>query len=116
MAEGDLEYVVQVRQKFDVVVGYEPGTGTDPEKALTALQFAWVDITTVTVPPRTKRRTVLEKALASVPLDTVGVEVGEEVQVRVLPPDACACTPVTLKPRDPELVIGETTTTTEEVA
>jgi hypothetical protein len=61
----------------------------------------WRDAETVDVPPRTKRRTVIERALVgSVP------PLGESWEVRVLDVDSAHVTRVGSKARDPELVIG----------
>lgn len=106
-ATGEVVYVVQVRQEFDVIQGYAtPVTAGAEEKPLTAKQFAWVDVATVSVPPRTHRKTVLKKALAETSQAIVGLEVGQEMSARLLGPDAAEETSLLLRPRDPELVIG----------
>jgi hypothetical protein len=65
----EVEYVVQVKQ--------EEGAGPDDR------HDAWVDVATVTVPARTKRRTVVEKGLAD-----AGVEKTPELEARLLDPAA----------------------------
>jgi hypothetical protein len=63
----------------------------------------WSDVATVEVPRRTKRRTVVERALAESPsafeLD------GEPVDVRVLSPEDARPFRVSTVARDPELRI-----------
>src|SRR4051812_26405617 len=61
----------------------------------------WHDVATVEVPPRSKRRTIIERALnaAETPIEL-------PVTLRILDADAAREFPVGLKPRDPELVIG----------
>ncbi len=65
---------------------------------------AWVDVATVTVPARTLRKTVLEKALKDAGITP---EVGQQMRVRVL--DAQSASPFTVGAEQPApvLVIGE---------
>lgn len=59
----------------------------------------WEDIATVTVPARSKRRTIVEAARQKVAIELPAT-------LRILDADAAREFPVGLKPRDPELVIG----------
>ncbi len=65
---------------------------------------AWVDVATVTVPARTLRKTVVEKALSEAGITP---EVGGQMHVRVL--DAQSASPFTVGAEQPApvLVIGE---------
>jgi hypothetical protein len=92
MAEGNgptSEYVVQVEKTIN------EGSG----------QRAWIDIATVAVPPRTKRRTILERAFAENPAWRPDPQ-DDELRVRVLDAESAAATPVGAREQDPLLVIG----------
>jgi hypothetical protein len=69
----EVEYVVQVRHEVQVA---------DDDGNLEPLT-TWVDVATVTVPARTKRRTVVEKGLAD-----AGIEKTSELEARLLDPAA----------------------------
>lgn len=60
-----VDYVVQVQQ--------EEGAGPDDR------HMAWVDVATVSVPPKTKRKTALRQGLAE-----AGIELTPELEARVL--------------------------------
>lgn len=62
----------------------------------------WEDIATVTVPPRTKRRTIIERALLA-----ANAELRLPVTLRILDATAAASIPVSVREREPGLVIGE---------
>lgn len=92
-ARGPAVYVVQqlgvMRESSDGVVewvGDETGG-------------LWVDICTVSVPARSKRKTIIEAARREVAIELPAT-------LRILDADAAREFPVGLKPRDPELVIG----------
>lgn len=57
----------------------------------------WQDVTTVEVPPRTRRPTILRQALGEVPI------AGD---YRVLDAESAAVMPAQLKEQPPQLVIG----------
>lgn len=62
----------------------------------------WVDIATVTVPWRTKRKTAILAALTE-----AGLDVSEEIKVRLLDAEAARVVPVRPRPpATPELEIG----------
>lgn len=83
------EYVVQIETTINA------GSG----------QKAWVDIATVAVAPRTKRRTILERAFKEnaswrpAPQD-------DALRVRVLDAESASATLVHSEEQDPQLVIG----------
>lgn len=56
--QGPQTYVVQMAYMVESISGTERAEGRQME--------AWVDIATVTVPPRTPRKTAIKKALAQV--------------------------------------------------
>lgn len=94
-AAGPQVYVVQVQ------VGSESERRSAGEEVkLTGKR--WEDVGTVTVPARTKRRTIIEQALNT----ENGRKLSLPVTLRILDADAAREFPVGLKPRDPELVIG----------
>jgi hypothetical protein len=80
-------YVVQKQQ--------EEGEGPDDR------HMAWVDIATVTVPARTHRKTVIEKALGDAGLDLTG-----GVVVRVLDEGSARESKVETEQPPPRLKIG----------
>ena len=67
--------------------------------AVLAGKRVWLDLATVTVPHRTKRRTVFEKGLAQAKLSPVD---GVEYVLRRLDADSAEETTARGKPRDPE--------------
>lgn len=81
------EYVVQRR---------------DQPAGVTATNL-WMDLATVTVPQRTRRATIIDKALAD---SGERPPAGETWQVRVLDAASAHETPVTLEDREPTLKIG----------
>lgn len=90
MAE-DSKYVIQHR--------VEVADGQNGDGAV-----AWEDIATVSVPPRTKRKTIIEKAFAEAgvnapPLLTTW-------HIRVLDEESAREIPVGAKEQPPKLVIG----------
>lgn len=84
-------YVVQQQRVFGDALG-----GSDIT--------AWVDVATVTVPPRTFRKSVVEKALTEAGITP---EVGQQLQVRVLDADSARPFPVGAVQPPPQIVIGE---------
>jgi hypothetical protein len=91
-AAGTVEYVVQVREEFE-----ERGGG-DP-------YFMWRDFATITVAPRTKRGTVIRKALREAQgLRPTGPS-DDALVVRVLGPEDARPFKVSAVQRDPELRI-----------
>jgi hypothetical protein len=63
---------------------------------------AWVDVATVTVPARTKRKTAIRNALKE-----AGLDVSEEIKVRLLDAESARVVPVRPRPpATPELEIG----------
>lgn len=83
---GDQTYVVQKRSE------QEPDV--------------WTDVATVTVPPRTKRRTIIERALELTPTEAPA-NVGDTATFRVLDSGSAAEVPVALEvPSVPQLRIG----------
>lgn len=101
---GESTYVVQVAQVLDVPV--MPG---DDENALeagpeTRELVAWVDVATVTVPARSKRRKIIGLGLVQSGLKP---EVdGEPLRVRVLDASSAHETEVGAVQPEPELRIG----------
>lgn len=63
---------------------------------------AWEDVATVTVPPRSKRRTIIAAALAT----EAGKQLALPAKLRVLDADAWREHSVELRQAEPELVIG----------
>jgi hypothetical protein len=63
----------------------------------------WHDITTVTVPPRTKRKTIIEKAAAEVDQPLVGAD---PTRVRVLDEESAREIPIEMEEQPPRLKIG----------
>jgi hypothetical protein len=61
----------------------------------------WTDSATVSVPPRTKRKTILEKALAG-----FAPKLGEKWECRVLDEESARITPVESEEQPPRLKIG----------
>jgi hypothetical protein len=93
---GPQVYVVQLRTAGEATsADGEPATGFG-SGAL------WMDLAVVTVPARSKRRTIIAAALAT----ERGAELTLPVTLRILDADAAREFPVGLRPRDPELVIG----------
>ncbi len=90
---GPQVYVVQVRGAMREQEAGEMAFAPHPDGAL------WCDIATVTVPARSKRKTIIEAARAKVAIELPAT-------LRVLDADAAREFPVGLKPRMPELVIG----------
>lgn len=93
-AQGEQTWLVQRTDLIDI----EPD---DP-------RVVWVDVGEVAVPPRTKRRTIVEKALAMYPDATPGKD-GGGAQFRVLDSDSSAEIPVRWEvppAPEPELRIG----------
>lgn len=91
-AAGPQVYVVQVRGfTQDSVEPFKPHAEGD----------VWADVATVKVPPRSKRKTIIERAL-----NASSVKLELPVTLRILDADAAREFPVGLRPRDPELVIG----------
>jgi hypothetical protein len=68
----EVEYVVQVRREFELQ--REDGGG---------IEVFWADVALVSVPARTKRRTVVEKGL-----EQAGIEKTAELEARLLDPAA----------------------------
>lgn len=95
-AKGDVEYVVQVRGIYNT-----PGEGDG--SAVTA----WRDLTTVSVPPRTKRKTVVQKAIDQAAGTLQPIEASQPIQVRVLSPEDARPFKVSAVVRDPELRIED---------
>lgn len=87
MAE-ESTYIVQVEKTINA------GSG----------QTAWVDIATVVVPPRTKRKTIFEKAFEE--NGSWRPEAGEGIRVRALDAESAASMPVVLEEQPPRLKIG----------
>lgn len=65
----------------------------------------WRDFATVKVPPRTKRKTVIELALQQVKSRSTQEQPDSPWRLRVLPPEAAQVLAVGEKPREPELTI-----------
>lgn len=95
---GPQVYVVQVRVGAGWLVGEVGEEVTLPEPGIAL----WEDVCSVTVPARSKRKTIIERALNS----EEGRQLTLPVILRILDADAAREFPVGLKPRDPELVIG----------
>jgi hypothetical protein len=94
------EYVVQRLMQLAEVERPQPDTDrVEVGKAY----GAWVDVATVTVPPRTHRKTVVERAFEQA---GVSVAVGETVSVRVLDADSARVLPVGSVQPPPQLTIG----------
>jgi hypothetical protein len=91
-----VEYVVQVKGIYTAPGDTEAGGGP---------VTAWRDLTTVVVPPRTKRKTVVEKALEQAAQDIGPIEAQQPVQVRVLSPEDARPFKVSAVVREPELKI-----------
>lgn len=91
---GDSTYVVQVAQEF-----------VDDDGANGPVSIgAWVDLATVTVPARSKRKGIIAKALQQAGL---APEVGKDpLRVRVLDGSSSAVTEVGVVQPEPELRIG----------
>lgn len=88
---GDSTYVVQIEKTFEVSAPLE-------EVA------AWVDVATVTVPARSKRKGIIAKALEKA---GIAPEVGQDpLRVRVLDASSSAVTEVGVVQPEPELRIG----------
>lgn len=77
--------------KYVVMVAYTDGIATE----------AWQDVATVTVPPRTKRKTIIEKAMAQ-----PDVEIVDPTCVRVLDEESAREIPVEMEEQPPRLKIG----------
>ena len=74
-----MKYVVQRMDSIEVVVGHKTPEGEDlgeqiakGPKVVTEKRDYWVDIATVTVEPRTKRSTVIKRALAEANISAGG--------------------------------------------
>lgn len=80
-------YTVQVME----LVGIENAAGRE----------AWFDVATVTVPARTRRKTVIEKGLQQ-----AGLDVTEAIKVRALDSESAQVTPVAPYTPPSELRIG----------
>jgi hypothetical protein len=89
-------YVVQVRGIYATAPGDE-GKG----ESVTA----WRDVATVEVPSRTKRKTVVERAIAQAGHLLGPVEAMQPAQFRVLSPEDARPFKVSTVARDPELRI-----------
>lgn len=59
----------------------------------------WVDVATLTVPPRTKRSSIVRLAVGQAKIDLPAT-------LRILDATAAESIPVSVKEREPELVIG----------
>jgi hypothetical protein len=94
MAEenGQSLYVVQAQKAYT-----HEGAGITPDDA----GVAWLDIATVEVPPRTKRKTIIEKAFAE-----GDVVINGTLQVRVLDEESAREVPISLEEQPPRLKIG----------
>lgn len=92
----DQTYCVMVREEQKAM---DEGVVLEHE-----VEYVWVDVATVTVPARTLRKTVVEKALAQsgyIP------KVGETLEVRVLDAQSASPFMVGAEQPAPVLVIGE---------
>jgi hypothetical protein len=68
---------------------------------------AWVDIATVTVPARTHRKTVIEKAIdQAAENEDVDLDLTAALTVRVLDAESARVTPVEMEQPPPRLKIG----------
>lgn len=92
-----IEYTVQVKGTYDSPQDHQG-------KAEVGI-VAWRDLTTVSVPPRTKRKTVVAKALAQAGKDVQPSEGQIPLQIRVLGPEDARAFKVSAVVRDPELRI-----------
>jgi hypothetical protein len=90
-------YVVQVRGEVD----RDKTFGDDPDNPT----LFWKDVATVTVPARTHRKTVIQKALEQAQEDT-DIDVTDALTVRVLDAKSARVTPVETEQPPPRLKIG----------
>lgn len=88
-----VSYVVQVKGIY-TAQGGEEGPVT-----------AWRDVATVEVPRRTKRRTVVERAISQTASGLASIEAMQPAQFRVLSPEDARPFKVSTVARDPELRI-----------
>lgn len=63
----------------------------------------WKDVATVTVPPRTKRRTIIEKGLKDA---NVTIQPGQTLYVRALDEESARETKATVSQPAPQLELG----------
>jgi hypothetical protein len=85
-------YVVMMLRDAEILL--PDGSTSEPRKV-------WVDVGTVGVPPRTHRKTVIEKALTA---ESLGGATGRAV--RVLDAESARETPVGMEQPPPRLKIG----------
>jgi hypothetical protein len=94
--QGPQTYVVQQAKQLGEVEKVDDQGG----RRIGVQQDAWVDLATITVPPRTPRRLVVTKALAEARVKPEG-----KLRVRVLDADSAEVFEPEAKQRDPEWVI-----------
>jgi hypothetical protein len=92
MTDG-VKYTLQVAEYVDT----EQPTpeGAEPQEPTFETRQVWRDVATVTVPARTKSRTVIRQAV-----EAAGIRVEGMVEVRLLP--ASVAEPIELLPPEPE--------------
>jgi hypothetical protein len=96
MADG-AKYVLQVAEYVDMEVPLErtpEGAQPEPQEPTFETRQVWRDVATVTVPARTKSRTVIRHAV-----EQAGIKVEGMVEVRLLP--ASVAEPIELLPPEP---------------
>lgn len=76
-----VDYVVQVKMTL-MQGGVVNGVSGEPLEVGGEKPY-WIDVATVTVPPKTKRKTALRQGLAE-----AGIELTPELEARVLDPDS----------------------------
>jgi hypothetical protein len=86
------KYTLQVAQETDYEV--PSPDGTEPQEPTYETRTAWFDVATVTVPPRTKSRTVIRQAAKD-----AGLDVTDGLRVRLLPAEVAE--PIELLPPAP---------------